>query len=45
MNELSNKCIQKEIKIRKKVDDDTKIVKKHRINVNAEIRYTYHRKF
>ena len=36
MNEL---CIQKEIKIRKKVDDDAKIVKKNRMNVNAEIRY------
>ena len=28
MSELSNKSIQKEIKIRKKVDDNAKIVKK-----------------
>ena len=28
MNEISNKCIEKEIKIRKKVDEDVKIVKK-----------------
>ena len=39
MNELSNKCIQKKIKIRKKVDDAVKIVKKNRMDVNTEIRY------
>ena len=39
MNEFSNKCIQKEIKIRKKVDDDPKVVKKNRMDVNTEIRY------
>ena len=39
MNELSNKCIQKEIKIRKKVDDDAKIVEKKSKGQIAEIRY------
>ena len=39
MNELQNKSIQKEVKIRKKVDNYFKIVKKNRMDVNTEIRY------